>query len=62
MGYGIKIRELGIFLVKVITSGLIMGIFILLLKPFTNLFLLIVVATILYFVILYTIKGLKEEI
>lgn len=61
MGYGIKIRELGIFLFKVITSGLIMGIFILLLKSITNLFLLILVATILYFVVLYIIKGIKEE-
>lgn len=61
IGYGVKLQKLSIFLVKVITTGLIMGIFILLLKSITNLFLLILVATILYFVVLYIIGGINDE-
>ena len=61
LGHGVKIHELAIFLVKVIISGLIMGVFILLLKSIANLFLLILVATILYFFVLYIINGIKEE-
>jgi len=60
IGYGIRSKQLGEIVSKVIITSLIMGIFIWYFKSL-NLLMLVPLATLLYFGMLYMIRGIDED-
>lgn len=61
LGYSIDRRVALIDLSKVLLATLIMGAFVLYFRNSLNLFILVIAATIIYFISLYFVKGIDEE-
>ena len=61
-GYGVGVKKLANYILKVIIASLVMGLLIFYLHPIIlNIFILIPISAIFYFIVLHIIGGIKKD-